>query len=154
MITVAAQTGTVKEIKLMHVVLETEDSEKDILIPSGTIVTQIIQKKLPHISLKPLLTSLVLDAPAAYVAGGEKVVFTGELVEKESGNPIGQRTVRILDEDIGKADSLASGVTGADGTFAIPWTARKTDAFDDTVEIYALFHGDRVYRCTKSRCSS
>jgi len=42
-ITVAGQTGTVKEIRLMHLVLDTEQEE--ILIPSGTIVTQILKKK-------------------------------------------------------------------------------------------------------------
>ena len=47
-ITVAGQTGVVKEIKLMHLVLEATDGTKEILIPSGTVVTQIIQKmKLP-----------------------------------------------------------------------------------------------------------
>jgi small conductance mechanosensitive channel len=150
-ITVSGQTGIVKEIKLMHVTLETEDSEKDILIPSGTIVTQIIQKKLPHVSLKAILSSIVLDEPAAYVTAGENIVFTGKLVEEESGKPIGQRTIKVLDEDIGRDDSLASGVTGADGSFAISWMAKKTDTFDNTVEIYARFDGDREYRCTKSR---
>ncbi|MCW4020954.1 MAG: mechanosensitive ion channel family protein [Candidatus Bathyarchaeota archaeon] len=42
-VTVAKQTGVVKDIRLMHIVLETGDTE--ILIPSGTVVTQIIQKK-------------------------------------------------------------------------------------------------------------
>jgi len=42
-ITVAGQTGTVKEIRLMHLVLET--GQEEILIPSGTVVTQILKKK-------------------------------------------------------------------------------------------------------------
>lgn len=42
-ITVAGQTGTVKEIRLMHLVLDTGDEE--VLIPSGTVVTQILKKK-------------------------------------------------------------------------------------------------------------
>jgi len=42
-ITVAGQTGVVKEIKLMHLVLDT--GEEEILIPSGTVVTQILRKK-------------------------------------------------------------------------------------------------------------
>jgi len=47
-ITVAGQTGVVKEVKLIHLVLEATDGTKEILIPSGTVVTQIIQKmKLP-----------------------------------------------------------------------------------------------------------
>jgi small-conductance mechanosensitive channel len=43
-ITVAGQTGMVKEVKLMHLVLEATDGTREILIPSGTVVTQIIQK--------------------------------------------------------------------------------------------------------------
>ena len=152
-ITVSSQTGIVKEIKLMHVVLETEDSENDILIPSGTIVTQIIKKRLPHTSMKPIKTIVVLDTPASNVNKGKEVVFTGKLIEEETGNPIGKRTVRILDEDIGRDDTLASGLTGEDGSFAIPWKAKKNDAFDNTVEIYAWFDGDEKYRCTKSRMS-
>ena len=42
-ITVAGQTGTVKEIRLMHLVLDT--GEEEVLIPSGTVVTQILKKK-------------------------------------------------------------------------------------------------------------
>ena len=45
-ITVAGQTGVVKEVKLMHLVLEATDG-REILIPSGTVVTQIIQKIKP-----------------------------------------------------------------------------------------------------------
>ena len=150
-ITVSAQTGIVKEIKLMHVVLETEDSENDILIPSGTIVTQIIKKRLPHSSMKPIKTVVTLDAPASNVSNGKDVVFTGKLIEEETGKPIGNRTVRILDEDIGRDDTLASGLTGEDGSFVISWTAKKTDIFDNTAEIYAWFDGDEKYRCTKSR---
>jgi len=49
-ITVAGQTGVVKEVKLMHLVLEATDGTREILIPSGTVVTQIIQKtKQPKI---------------------------------------------------------------------------------------------------------
>ena len=47
-ITVAGQTGTVKEIRLMHLVLDT--GKEEVLIPSGTVVTQILRKKkIPNI---------------------------------------------------------------------------------------------------------
>ncbi|MCS7119673.1 MAG: mechanosensitive ion channel [Nitrososphaerota archaeon] len=46
-ITVAGQTGIVKEVKIMHLVLESLDGATEILIPTGTVVTQIIQKKKP-----------------------------------------------------------------------------------------------------------
>jgi len=87
-ITVSAQTGVVKEIKLLHVVLETEDSENDILIPSGTIVTQIIKKRLPHSSMKPIKTMIILDTPASNASKGKDVVFTGKLIEEETGKPL------------------------------------------------------------------
>lgn len=35
LITVSGQTGLVREIKLMHLVLESEDGTNDILIPSA-----------------------------------------------------------------------------------------------------------------------
>ena len=44
-VTVLGKTGVVKQITLMHLVLETTDGEDEILIPSGSVVTQIIQRK-------------------------------------------------------------------------------------------------------------
>ena len=113
-ITVAKQTGTVKEIKLMHVVLETEDGLQDILIPSGSIVTQIIQKKLPKAISRPARTMLILEAPETKVRKGSIVTFTGKLFE-EGGKPLSGKTVGIYDIDIGRDDLLVSGVTQTDG---------------------------------------
>ncbi len=45
-VTVSGHTGVVKQIKLMRLVLEAKDGTKEILIPSGTVVEQIIQKKI------------------------------------------------------------------------------------------------------------
>jgi hypothetical protein len=150
-VTISAQTGVVKEIKLMHVVLETEDSETAILIPSGTIVTQIIKKKLPKISLTPLRTITSLDEPPSKVVKGSIVTFTGRLLEEETSKPIAERTIKLLDQDIGRDDVLSTGVTNFDGTFAISWKARKTDALDSTAEIYAKFEGDNKFRCSNSK---
>jgi len=47
-ITIAGKTGRVKEITLMHIVLETTDGKNEILIPSRNAVTQIIQKQKPE----------------------------------------------------------------------------------------------------------
>jgi hypothetical protein len=149
-ITVAGQTGTVKEIKLMHVILETEDGEKDILIPSGSIVTQIIQKKLPKAILKPAKTTIILDAPPATAKAGSTVTFTGKLFQ-EGGTPLAGKTIQIMDVDIGRDDLLTSGVTREDGSFAIEWKARKTDAFDNTSEIQAKFKGDEDHRTSVSK---
>ena len=149
-ITVAGQTGTVKEIKLMHVILETEDGEKDILIPSGSIVTQIIQKKLPKAILKPAKTTLVLDAPPTHAKTGSTVTFTGKLFQ-EGGTPLSGKTIQIMDVDIGRDDLLVHGVTQEDGSFAVEWKARKTDAFDNTAEIQAKFKGDEDHRSSVSK---
>jgi len=149
-ITVAGQTGTVKEIKLMHVILETEDGLKDILIPSGSIVTQIIQKKLPKAIMKPAKTMLILDAPLTNVKKGSTVTFTGKLFE-EGGKPLSGKTVGIFDIDVGRDDLLASGVTQADGSFAAEWKAKKTDAFDNTAEIHAKFEGDKDHKSSASK---
>jgi len=53
-ITVTGQTGVVKEIRLMHLILDAEDRE--ILIPSGTVVTQILQKTKPQGTVEPIKT--------------------------------------------------------------------------------------------------
>lgn len=150
-VTISSQTGRVKEIKLMHVVLETEDSQNDILIPSGTIVTQIIKKKLPGVSLKPLRTLTLLIEPPSKAVKGSVIVLSGKLVEQESDRPIAEKVIKIFDQDIGRDDLLSSGITNADGTFEISWKVRKTDVLDNTVEIYAKFEGDDNYRCSNSK---
>lgn len=43
-ITVAGQTGIVKDIGIMHTILVSEDGSKEILIPSNSVVTAIIIK--------------------------------------------------------------------------------------------------------------
>ncbi|MEM2448722.1 MAG: mechanosensitive ion channel, partial [Candidatus Bathyarchaeia archaeon] len=43
-ITVAGQTGVVKDIGIMHTILISEDGSKEILIPSNSVVTAIIVK--------------------------------------------------------------------------------------------------------------
>ena len=44
MVTIAGKTGIVKEITLMHIVLETADGKNEFLIPSRSAVTQVIQR--------------------------------------------------------------------------------------------------------------
>jgi len=149
-VTVSGQTGVVKKVTLMHLVLETEDGTKDILIPSGTVVTQIIQKKKPPMALKPVATSLILDQPLSSIEVGSKVMFTGKLVEADSEGPVAGATVRILDADVGGDDLLASGVTESDGGFGIEWAAKETDLRDNAAEIYARFEGDDDHSQSKS----
>jgi hypothetical protein len=49
------------------------------------------------------------------------------------------------------ATTLASGVTQEDGSFAVEWKARKTDAFDNTAETQAKFKGDEDHRTSVSK---
>ena len=150
-VTVSGQTGVVKRITLMHLVLETEDGTQDILIPSGTVVTQIIQKKKPPKAAKLISTDLILSQPLSSVEVGSTVIFTGKLVEAATGSPVAGATVEILDRDIAGDDFLASGVTESDGGFSIKWTAKKTDPRDNEAEIYARFEGDNDYWQSKSQ---
>jgi hypothetical protein len=150
-VTISGQTGVVKDVRLMHLVLETEDGTKEILIPSGTVVTQIIQKKIPAMRLAPVNTALVLEAPPRVALAGSTIKFTGRLVEVETGKPVTNAAVQILDSDVDRDDLLASGVTGSDGIFRVEWSARKTDRWDNTAEIYAKFAGSDSHRPSKSR---
>ena len=149
-ITVAGQTGVVKEIRLMHLVLESTDGTREILIPSGTVVTQIIHKMKPPAQAKPIKTVLKLEAPPARVKAGSRLVFTGRLLEAETGKPVANANIRIMERDIGRDDLLASGKTGDDGGFSIEWKARKTDLLGNTAEVYAKYDGDEQYQQSKS----
>jgi len=142
-VTVAGQTGVVKEIRLMHLVLETED--RDILIPSGTVVTQILQKKKPAQAPKPMETVLALDALPRTISVGSTVAFRGRLAEAGTGNPVSAVTVKILERDFGRDDFLGSGTTDANGRFTAEWKAEKTDLKDMTAEVYAKFEGNDNY---------
>lgn len=149
-ITILGQTGVVKEIKLMHLVMETEDGTKDVLIPSGVIIAQMIQKKRPAMKIQPIATTLALNPPPKNATVGSTIMFTGKLVETEAKDPVKGATVRIFEQDIGKDDSIASGVTGDDGSFSIQWTAKKVDPWDYTAEIYAKFEGNDNLKSSKS----
>ncbi|MBO3841453.1 MAG: mechanosensitive ion channel [Candidatus Brockarchaeota archaeon] len=149
-ITVAGQTGVVKEIRLMHLVLESTDGTREILIPSGTVVTQIIHKMKPPMQVKPVKTVLKLETPPARVKIGSPLVFRGRLLEAETGKPIANAKIMIMERDVGRDDLLASGTTGEDGGFAIEWKARKTDLASDTAEVYAKFDGDEQYQRSRS----
>ena len=149
-VTVSGRTGVVKQIRLMHLVLETEDGTNEILIPSGTVVTQIIRKKKPPVTPKPAKTILILDSPSSSVAVGSTVIFTGKLVEAATRNPVADKTIKIFESDVGGDDLLGSGITESDGSFSIKWTAKKMDRLGSTVEVYAMFEGDDVNRDSSS----
>ena len=150
-VTISGHTGRVKGIKLMRLVLESEDGTKEILIPSGTVVEQIIQKKRSPVTSKPIKTILTLDPPSSSVTIGSTVIFTGKLMEATTAKPVANKTIKILERDVGGDDLLASGNTESNGSFSIKWTAKKEDRWDNTAEIYAKFEGDNVNRHSASK---
>ncbi len=147
---VSGHTGVVKKIKLMHLVLESEDGTEEILIPSGTVVTEIIQRKKTSVTSEPTKTILILDPPPSSVAEDSEVMFTGKLVKAATGNPVADKTIKIFESDVGGDDLLASGTTESDGSFKIEWTTKKSDRWDNTAEIYARFEGDDANRHSTS----
>ncbi len=150
LITVSGHTGLVKEVKLMHIVLESEDGENYILIPSGSVVTQIIKKRKSTSKQKPIETVLTLDPLQGNVLEGSKMEFTGKLVEHDTGDPIPGVDIMMCECDLGVDDLIVSGKTGNDGRFNVMWKAVKMDWGDRTAEIYAKFQGNANYGESKS----
>jgi hypothetical protein len=150
LITVSGQTGLVKEIKLMHLVLESEDGKKDILIPSGSVVTQIIQKIKSTKTQKPISTVLSLNPPSSIVLAGSKIEFIGKLLEHNTGEPISDMNIRLYESDMGLDDLIGSGKTVDNGQFNIEWKATKVDWRDRTAEVYVKFEGNADYGESRS----
>jgi len=150
-VTIAGQTGVVKEIKLVHLVLETLDGSYEVLIPCGTVISQVLLKKKPPMPMKPLKTVLQLEEPPKRVKAGTVITLKGRLVEAETGKPVSNAQIKIFDEDVGRDDLLATGTTDGNGVFSINWEAKTTDLLDNTVELYAKFDGDEEYRQSKSK---
>ncbi len=150
-ITVSGQTGRVKEIKMMHLILESEDDAKEILIPSGTIVSQIIHRKTPPVVAKPIKTLLKLHPPPRSIPAGSTITFTGKLVEVESNTPVAGALITIFDSDVEKDDRIASGVSTSDGCFTIEWVTMNTDRWGRTTEPYAKFEGDEEHSTSESK---
>lgn len=150
-ITISTNTGKVKQIRVMHLILESLDGSQDILIPNNLVLSQIIQKKRPGVRVGPTPTTCTLDPPQAKAKVGERVVLKGRLTVTATGKPIPNAPVNLYERDIGKDDLLIEGTTDAEGNYAIEWTARKVDFFDDTAELYVRFIGDEENRASNTR---
>jgi small-conductance mechanosensitive channel len=148
LITVSGQTGRVKEIKLMHLVLESDDTSEYILIPSGSVVNQVIHKKKNE---RPVQTLLTLDPLPITVVEGSMVEFSGRLVEAETGKPVSTVDIEICESDFGGDNAIVLGNSGDDGEFMFEWKSEKVDWMDRTVEVYAKFQGNMDYMESKSQ---
>jgi hypothetical protein len=150
-VTISGNCGTVKEIRIMHLLLESSDGSKDILIPNSLVLSQVILKNRPGVRMGPTPTLLTLDPLPEKVKIGDKMVFTGRLTDMTNGKPMVEATVIILDRDIGKDDLLGEGVTDAEGAYRVEWEVRKVDEFDDKAEVYAKFEGDEDHRSSHTK---
>lgn len=95
-------------------------------------------------------TILTLNTISEGVVENSIITFSGRLVEAGTETPISGVTVDIFDSDIEVDDLIISGVTDGDGKFAIPWTAKAMDPFDNTVEIYAKFDGTSEWESSRT----
>jgi len=150
LITVSGHTGVVKEIKLMHLVIENADKSENILIPSGSVVTQIIKKKINSKKRSREEVYLTLKHPPRDVSKGSEIQFKGRLVECETRNPVTGAKIKIFESDIGRDDQLVTGKTSDEGIYNIVWTARRVDWGDAKIEVYAKFEGNSHYRESQS----
>jgi small-conductance mechanosensitive channel len=151
LVTISGNAGTVKEIRIMHLLLESSDGSKDILIPNSLVLSQVILKNRPGVRMGPTPTTLTLDQLPKNVKVGETIVLSGKLTETGNGKPLVEATVRILDRDIGKDDLLGEGATDVEGSYRIDWEVRRVDKFDDTAEINAKFEGDEDHRSCNTK---
>jgi small conductance mechanosensitive channel len=150
-VTMAGNTGTVKEIRLTHLVMESIDNSKDIMIPNNLILSQIILKNRPGKRMGPIPTKITLDPLPVEVKVGEKVTVIGRLVESVIDKPLAQSVVKLFDRDVGRDDFLLEGNTDSNGYFTFQWIARKVDSFDDSAEVYVKFEGDEDHRSVNSK---
>ena len=150
-VTISGNTGHVKEIRVMHLLIESEDGSKDILIPNSLVLSTIIMKKRPGVRMGPTLTTITIEQPASKAKIGDKLTFKGKLTETMSGKPLPSSPVNLYERDIGRDDLLVEGLTDAEGNYAIEWTAKKVDFFDDTAELYIRFIGDEEHRVCNTK---
>jgi len=150
-VTIAGNTGTVKEIRIMHIVIESIDASKDIMIPNSLVLSQVVLKNRPGMRMGPIPTTITLNVPPEKVVVGTIISLTGQLTETLSGKPLAQASVILFDRDIGRDDLLIESSTDAEGHYQIEWKVRKVDAFDDTAELYVKFEGDDEHKAVNTK---
>ena len=97
-------------------------------------------------------TVLLLDSFPVSVESGSTVTFRGKLTIHDTVEGIGCAEIYIYERDRSflRDDLLVSGATNNDGTFAINWTAKQKDFWDDKIQVYASFKGTENYKPSKS----
>ncbi len=103
-------------------------------------------KKFHEAPIKDLTigeTTLILNIPPGRVEKGSSIGFSGRLFGNELGQGVPRAKISIYEKDgpLLKPTQLASGITNLKGDFAIKWTAKKMDWWDNSIEVYANFEG-------------
>lgn len=146
-ITIAGQVGVVKEMRIMHLVLETQDGATEILIPNGMVFSQVILRKKMSITPKPVVMEISTDSIPRRVNLGSKIAFTGRLTEKNDGKPVAGALVKVIEEG-GRILSLDT--TGNDGKFMATWTVGKVNPESNIIKAYVKFEGDNEHQKAES----
>lgn len=91
-------------------------------------------------------TFISINVSDTSVNAGNTLMISGRLVNK-IGEGIPNALIYIKDEDSLSGDEeLGRTRTDANGNFSFNWQARKMDAFDNTVEVFAVFEGDSSFQ--------
>lgn len=112
-------------------------------------------KELHQAPIKDLTigeTTLILNTPPHRVEKGSSVGFSGRLYGNGLGQGVPRAKIGIYEDDgsLLKPTHLGSGTTNLNGDFAIKWTAKKMDWWDDSVEVYANFEGTQSLKPSTS----
>jgi uncharacterized protein YegP (UPF0339 family) len=158
----AVQNSCDSEIEDLTVDQETKDKELAAKIEK-TCSSEVTTEDMTYLPYQPVevckepapgvnATTIILDSPPKVVKSGDKVTFLGKLRMAKSGEGIGCVTVHIFERDRSfmRDDLLAHGQTKPDGTFAIDWTAKQKDFWDDKIQVYAKFIGTTNYAPSNS----
>ena len=92
-------------------------------------------------------SSITLYGIPSSVYAGTQVTFSGQLTSNEQ--PLGEKLVKIYDDDPGSDDLLGYGWTDYNGRFSILWMAEQ-GLVETELEIYAVFDGDDNYERDRS----
>ncbi len=95
-------------------------------------------------------THLTLTTNSFEVETGDFIHLNGRLTD-DLGNGVGGAMIYFKDRDRLDFDDLIATVeTSNDGAFSINWQAERTDPYDSTFELYAVFEGSSNYERSTS----
>jgi uncharacterized protein YegP (UPF0339 family) len=136
--------------------------EVQVVEPAGKTVkatpkNQLIEVKesnweVAKLEIPLIETSLVLSPLPGCLVKGEKVLFSGRLIEDSTSQGLQGAKIRIYEEDKSPFgdDYLAFGTTNEDGTFNIEWKVRSLGWMKKTGSVYATFRGSEKFQDAKS----